>query len=102
MLIFQLPGLLLPGIAIRLDLVALRFEVSEGFFQGCGKLLLGVEMLLDSTNAGLLILDNLRVRQVFASVARTGRGDAASAVRGGSDYPIRESANSLTNKFVIC
>lgn len=74
-LFLQLPCLLLPGLAVRLDLVALRFEVAESFFQRGSELLLGVEVFLYCADTGLLVFDNLGTDKFFAGVARAWRRD---------------------------
>lgn len=71
--LLQLPGLLLPSIAVGFDLVALRLEISESFFQGRGELLLGVEMFLYSADTRFLILQLLSIDELLASVARSRR-----------------------------
>lgn len=82
-LVFDLESLLLPSLAVGLDLVALRFEVAESFLQGRGELLLGVQVLLDRLDAAFLVLDDLRVDELLAGVPRARRRDvAAIGLRG--------------------
>ena len=56
-LVLHLDRLLLPRVAVRLDLVALRLKVAKGFFQGGGELFLGVQVFFDGLDAGFLVFD---------------------------------------------
>lgn len=84
-LFLQLPRLLLPSLAVGLDFVALRFEITKSLLQCGGELLLSVEMLLNGADARFLFLNNLTANQLLASVsgARWRRGTVGSGGNGG-------------------
>lgn len=73
-LAFKIASLLPPGIAIGLDLVGLLLEVGQGLLERLCQLALSVEVLLNSANASLLVLGDLRdVDIVLARRANRGR-----------------------------
>lgn len=72
-LVLVLPSLLLPCLHVRLDLLALGLQVSKCLFEGGGELLLGVEMLLNGTDAGFLVLNDLSADKLFAGMPRARR-----------------------------
>ena len=69
----QLVAATTPAVAIRLDLVLLVFKVRQCLLESLSQLLLGVEMLLDGADAGLLIFMDLGDGDVLASRPGGGR-----------------------------
>lgn len=72
-LVLVLPRLLLPCLHVRLDFLALGLQVSKCLLEGGGKLLLGVEMLLNRTDSGFLVLNDLSTDKLFAGMPRARR-----------------------------
>lgn len=56
-LVFVSPALLLPSFHVQLCLVALRFEIHEGFLEGGGELLFGEEVLLHLPDVGVFFFE---------------------------------------------
>ncbi len=56
--ILMAPAFLLPTLHVEFDLVALRLEVNESFFERGGKLFLGEEMLFHLSDVGVLFFES--------------------------------------------